>query len=239
MSGEHITVGKHRILLARSARRRTTSLEIANGIVKLRCPKRAQIAHLVEFAQSKEQWLNKHQKVIGPPPPAINITDGMQVSLLEHDYHVRFDYGNSGEAVINLETCDIRVPLARCKNIEHAVERKLTTLFKQTIKQYIDHRIIELSRVMNASVKSTKVKDYKRRWGSCDRKANLTFNWRLVFAPRKIVDYVIVHELAHITVFNHSPKFWHLVSLYYPNYLAAKEWIHTNGQHLYRFARQD
>jgi len=78
------------------------------------------------------------------------------------------------------------------------------------------------------------VRDYKRRWGSCDSKGALSFNWRIVQAPIEVLDYVVVHELAHCHVFDHSKRFWEIVSAQMPDWKERQLWLHTHGADLYR-----
>jgi len=68
----------------------------------------------------------------------------------------------------------------------------------------------------------------RRRWGSCSSKGNLNFSWRLVMAPPEIIDYVVVHELVHLAVPNHSAHFWRKVSALYPNHRQARQWLNKN-----------
>ena len=81
-------------------------------------------------------------------------------------------------------------------------------------------------------INSVKVREYKARWGSCSNKGDISFNWRLIMAPPKIIEYVIIHELMHIKEHNHSPKYWNYVKSLYPNINEAKEWLMYNGQTL-------
>jgi predicted metal-dependent hydrolase len=74
------------------------------------------------------------------------------------------------------------------------------------------------------------IRKQKTRWGSCSKKGNLNFNYRLGFLPAELVDYVIVHELCHIAEHNHGPKFWALVGQSFPAYKALRARLHT-----YRF----
>jgi predicted metal-dependent hydrolase len=84
----------------------------------------------------------------------------------------------------------------------------------------------------NLNVNSVKIREYKARWGSCSNKGDISFNWRLIMAPPKIIEYVIIHELMHLKVHNHSPKYWKHVNSLYPNVKDAKEWLMHNGQTL-------
>ena len=74
------------------------------------------------------------------------------------------------------------------------------------------------------------ISDLKYRWGSCTLKGNLNFNWRLIKAPQFVINYVVVHELAHLLELNHSERFWNIVKVQMPNYLEAKEWLRGNGE---------
>jgi hypothetical protein len=83
----------------------------------------------------------------------------------------------------------------------------------------------------NLGVKFNKIlfSDLKYRWGSCTPKENLNFNWRLIKAPINVVEYVIVHELAHLLEPNHSRYFWNVVRTQLPDYLKSKEWLKLYG----------
>ena len=89
-----------------------------------------------------------------------------------------------------------------------------------------------MARNNNLKVKSVKIRAYKARWGSCSINGDILFNWRLIMAPPKIIEYVIVHELMHIKEHNHSPKYWEHVKILYPNIKNAKEWLMYKGQTL-------
>lgn len=67
------------------------------------------------------------------------------------------------------------------------------------------------------------------RWGSCTPRGNVNVNWRLIKAPMFVIDYVIVHELAHLLEPNHTPEFWNIVRSQAPKMMYAKEWLKENG----------
>ena len=76
------------------------------------------------------------------------------------------------------------------------------------------------------------IRDQKSRWGSCSSRGTLSFNYRLVFAPPKVLDYVVVHELCHFTHMNHSKDFWNMVASVMPEYKIYKKWLKEHGQEL-------
>jgi predicted metal-dependent hydrolase len=87
----------------------------------------------------------------------------------------------------------------------------------------------------NLNYTKIKLLDNKSKWGSCNSRAELSFNWRLVFAPKNILEYLIVHEICHIAEMNHSKNFWSLVAKLYPDYKTAKLWLKRNGYRLSQY----
>lgn len=81
---------------------------------------------------------------------------------------------------------------------------------------------------MGVDFKHIRLNSAKTRWGSCGPQGNLSFNWKLIQAPTPILDYVVVHELAHLIEANHSPRFWAKVGEYFPDYKMAKRWLKEN-----------
>src|SRR5206468_5218175 len=77
-----------------------------------------------------------------------------------------------------------------------------------------------------------RIGDQRTRWGSCSARGTLSFNWRLVLAPLEVLDYVVVHELAHLLVPNHSPHFWQLVEHRRPQWRAQRAWLREHGPEL-------
>ena len=83
---------------------------------------------------------------------------------------------------------------------------------------------------MGAAYNAIMISDMQYRWGSCTPANTLNFNWRLIKAPMHVVDYVVVHELAHILEHNHSPRFWQLVKTQIPYFETSKNWLKTHGE---------
>ncbi len=105
----------------------------------------------------------------------------------------------------------------------------LHSYLKKQAKQYIKKQTETLSKKMKISYNQIRIKEQSTRWGSSSSKKNLNFNWRLIQAPKKIIDYVIIHELAHQKHMNHSKNFWNFVEKYDPEYRIHKGWLKRKG----------
>ena len=89
------------------------------------------------------------------------------------------------------------------------------------------------ARIMGVSYGRISIREQKTRWGSCSSQGNLNFNWRLIFAPENVLDYVVVHELAHRKEMNHSKAFYAIVESVLPDYRVSRKWLRDNGDVLW------
>lgn len=92
----------------------------------------------------------------------------------------------------------------------------------------IKERLVYYSELLGVKYNNVRIKEQKTRWGSCSKKGNLNFNWKLIIAPDWILDYIVVHELCHLLFLNHSREFWNLVGEYMHEYKAARIWLKDN-----------
>lgn len=91
-------------------------------------------------------------------------------------------------------------------------------------------RVEQTARELGVNFKKSKIVDNRYRWGSCTVNNTLSFNWRLIKAPMFVIDYVIVHELAHLLESNHTARFWNIVRASSPTMEKAKAWLKEHGQ---------
>jgi len=99
-------------------------------------------------------------------------------------------------------------------------------------KEILQPRIAIFAAAMGLSYTRIWIRDLKYRWASCAPGGTLTFNWRIVQAPMIVVDYLIVHELAHFLVPTHSQDFWNIVAVHVPSWAKARSWLRQNGSRL-------
>ena len=111
-------------------------------------------------------------------------------------------------------------------------ERRLESPYRQAAKEYIPKRVAYYAQLLDVTYATISIRDQKTRWGSCSSKGNLSFSWRLILAPPKVLDYVVVHELCHRKEMNHSPRFWALVESLVPYYKIHRQWLKENGEKL-------
>jgi len=104
--------------------------------------------------------------------------------------------------------------------------------YRSRAKEHFTARTAELAAQFHLTPASIRITSARTRWGSCSAKNSISFTWRLVMAPPEVADYVILHELAHIEVKNHSPKFWAKVANMLPDYARQRQWLKEHGREL-------
>jgi len=110
------------------------------------------------------------------------------------------------------------------KAMEKWYRKKADRIINDRVEVYI-HKIGKRPKIV-------KVKEQKRRWGSCTAKGNLYFNWRCIMAPPAVIDYIVVHEMSHLVIPNHSKRFWQKVGSVLPDYKKRRKWLKDNGLRL-------
>ena len=106
--------------------------------------------------------------------------------------------------------------------------------YREQAKRKIEPMVAELSRLMGLRYNRVALKSQRTLWGSCSRKRNLNFNWRLIMTPEQVIEYVVIHELAHLKQMNHSPRFWQIVERHCPNWREHRKWLRDHSQELNR-----
>lgn len=115
---------------------------------------------------------------------------------------------------------------------QETIRKSLEQYFRREAKIYIDNNLGKYTKVLGVHVNQVRVKEQKRRWGSCSSLKNLNFNWRCAQMPPWVFDYIIAHEVCHLVHMNHSRDFWTLLSELYPETLAARQWLKVHGRFL-------
>lgn len=106
--------------------------------------------------------------------------------------------------------------------------------YMESARKIFKRKTAAYAKKMSVTYGRITIREQKTRWGSCTSEGNLNFNWRLIFAPEKVLDYVVVHELAHRKEMNHSPAFYAVVASVMPEYKIHEKWLRDNGKTLWQ-----
>lgn len=110
----------------------------------------------------------------------------------------------------------------------------LENRYKNAAREYIPKRVEHYATLIGVSYAKISIRDQKTRWGSCSSSGMLSFNYKLIMAPPRVLDYIVVHELCHRIEMNHSKAFWNLVEEVIPEYKEYQHWLKINGKTFYR-----
>ena len=207
------------------SRRRTIAIQVqADGRVIVRAPLRAAERHIREFVESKAAWILRKKaealRHVGVAPKQFRA--GERFLFLGQEY---------GLSVVEKQRLalvfDDRFILAG-----NALP-KARTLFEKWYKAQALRILTERVRVYSAKYNfqpaRIRISSARTRWGSCSSTGSLSFTWRLVMAPLEVIDYVVVHELVHLRVKNHSRTFWSSVAALMPDYKRRVDLLKKNG----------
>lgn len=229
--------------LVRSNRRRTISLQVKNGSVRVLAPSYVSKADIDQFVKKKSKWLQDKLALSTKYEPVINkeFKHGECFYFLgkAHSLQVNIAVNNLGPKMLDKVECNedcIVVTLA--ENSPSKLRRQQVQ--QRLIQWYVDQAALKLPKkveILQNSIglkaKELTIKFYKSRWGSCDSKQRMKLNWLLIMAPEFVIDYVIIHELCHLVHLNHSSAFWELVNTHTPHHHSASQWLKHHHLDLY------
>jgi len=209
--------------LIRSKRKTIAIMIQRDGKLLVRAPLRVSIVHIQHFINEKTDWiLAQQEKANAHLVPAHEYKDGEIFLFLGKK--------------IPLELADPqKIPLIlgssfRLKRSEKEQARQVfTRWYQEQARRVIASRVEYFADQYNLSYSRIRLSSARTRWGSCSSKGTLSFTWRLVMAPQEVIDYVVIHELVHLEIKNHSAAFWAKVQEYVPDYKKKRAWLKTNG----------
>jgi len=217
--------------------RKRKSLEIQikkEGRVRVLAPKSATKEWILEAVKSKEEWiLNKleslSERVVSQP----KLRHGEKV--LDAGKLVTLSIGcHEGHYPVERTEDQLSVQILKeWRDNEAKISSLLLDWYKENTRQKVLDYTTKWSAILNLSPNVMRIKDQKRRWGSCSSKGNLNFNWRLSMAPDAVLEYVVVHELCHFYHMNHSKEYWNLVEKMIPDYKIKRNWLKEHGEKMF------
>lgn len=215
--------------LQRNSRSRNLRMRInSNAEVVVSAPPRMPEHLINKFVSDHTDWIERNQKKI---KEKVTFVDPKTLMIFGKTYKKSIHHdGPRPEHSVHI--IGEHVHIHPVGTTDESVEKTLTRFLKTTAQKYIVPRTQQWGKTMNITYTSLTLRDQKTRWGSCSSTGALNFNWRLVQYPTAVIDYVIIHELAHRKQMNHSDKFWAIVAKYDPEYQTHRNWLKKYGQTL-------
>mgnify|MGYP001331444607 FL=1 len=218
-----------KILITRTKRKKTISILIKDGNVEVKAPFNLMQKEIDSFILKKEKWIKNKilfQKSIKKLPKK-KFINGEVFKLLGKDLILKININNTKKTYIKNDYICLDLK-NNTKNNKEKIKKELELFFRSFSERILKEKTLIESKKMNLKVKEIKVRSYKNRWGSCSSNGNISYNWKLIMAPERIINYVIIHELCHLIHYNHSRDYWREVSKKLPNYKENKEWLKSN-----------
>ena len=219
------------------SKRKTAALHIIEDEIQVRVPNRLRDGKIVEILETKERWIRNKvvQLQSRPKVKEKDFVSGECFSLLGKNLRLKVLEGGKVGTKLEGNYLFTNVRASEIGDVrKFRIKTYIEKWYIQEAYKRLEEKVIRYSEIIKVSPREMKVRNYKTRWGSCDKKGRLTFNFHLIKAPHSIVDYVVIHELCHMIQSNHSPKFWHEVEKYDPSYKEHKKWLRLNGAELIR-----
>lgn len=213
----------------RRSRRRTIALQVDGESLWVSAPRWVAIDEIEHFMREKARWIVTRLAEALVRPSRFVWRDGARVTVFDRDLSICLDAN-----VVRIERDDtcLRVPATLCDP---------TRLRDAVIAWIRDEALMQLSMiaaerapVLGVTAPPVRLSNARTRWGSCsisaEGVARIRLNWRLALVPRRLAEYVVVHELAHLHEMNHSPRFWQWVERAYPEHRAAERELRDVGR---------
>ena len=199
-----------------------------DGRLVVRAPMRVSDADIKRLVKQKERWIREKQKQVKDKStqskPKVYM-DGEEFLYQGKSYKLKIVADLDPALVLSrkfyLSLCSL--PKAESVFIEW---------YREQARAVITERVKLYAARHGFKYRKFRITSAMTRWGSCSSMGNLNFTWRLVMAPLEVIDYVVVHELAHLRVNNHSKEFWNQVEHIMPDYKQRLRWLKENGQKL-------
>lgn len=240
----HLSGGSITYQIRPSARARRVRLVVRpGGALEVVKPRGVSQARIEETLRQYEGWILRTQARLAPlalPPAPDLIADGHTLPFMGAALRMALttSASESHAARVALSGDQLTLALPASAATLAPTERGplvrdvLERWYRRQARTIFEERLTHWNASYNFTWASVAIKSQKTRWGSCSRRGNLNFNWRLLLAPPAILDYVVIHELCHLQEHNHAAPFWALVERACPDYRDHRRWLRLHGHEL-------
>ena len=207
--------------------RRSIGMRITDdGKVEVRAPMLMPMFVIRRFVASHADWIAKTKRRMSVMPKAAKVVyrEGSVFTIAGKPYGIHLTDGNA----IVIAGSRIFFPKKFGKHPKPHMEQFL----RKFAKNHLSERTAHFAREMGVTFKRVSIRDTSSRWGSCSSTGTISYAYRLILADPSIIDYVVIHELSHVTHNHHQAAFWKRVEEFYPDHKTARKWLTKNGHTL-------
>ena len=220
-----------RVEVVRSIRR-TAALHIIGSDLQVRVPEYVEDERVAAFLQKKRPWIRSKVAEIQllPPHRTKELVSGESFAYLGRHYRLKVQEGH--QVGVSLSGGYLKATIRPNEQGEHRtlkIQQYLHNWYRNKAQERLKEKTDRYAKQIGVSPAAVSVRNFKSRWGSCDKKGQVVFNWNIIKAPHSVVDYVVVHELCHLIHPNHSKEFWQVVGRFDSNYLEHRQWLKIKG----------
>jgi hypothetical protein len=221
---------KFQVDVKRTNRKKTASIKIEQGVVQVIVPKNLPQKEIDDLLKQKSDWIR--QKLIiqqsVPLSTPKEFVSGESFSYLGRNYRLKVLTGDLQPVKLKQGYLQVTVPMEQ-KSDQALIRKLLQDWYLDRASDKLEQKSIKYSEQMGVQPTKIKVKEYKSRWGSCNSRGEISYNWKIIMTPHRIVDYLVVHELSHLIHHNHSKQYWNQVRSIVPDYQDRRDWLKTNA----------
>lgn len=212
----------------RRSQRRTIGLAIDHRGLRVGAPSRARLDDIESLIRQHGQWVLDKLAAWRerPTPEKLDIVDGAQIPLLGEPLRIAITPLGRSRWQFGPQTLYLN-PSASTNTallLEHALREKARTTFTERLAVHAPR--------LGVAVPPLRLSSARTRWGSCSHHGGISLNWRLIFMPLAVIDYVVCHELAHLKEMNHSPRFWSVVEQLCPDWRSLRLELRHQARHI-------
>lgn len=206
--------------------RKTITLRILpDGKLQVQAPRFTPDSIIRQFVLSKKNWIEKKQTELLFYQKKPTVSEGDELLYLGQRYKFTF----ASVVAIKVHSTMLQFP----RSLAFRTTKELQQWYLREARKIITERLVANAERMSVRYNHVYFSDTSSKWGSCSPTNELQFNWRLVMAPLLVLNYVVIHELAHIIEKNHSRAFWSIVEKYNPSYKQQRTWLKEHGHILH------
>jgi hypothetical protein len=207
------------------ARRIILRFDQGLGRIVVVLPRRTPLEEGRRFALSNKGWIRDRLELLPEPAP---FRPGASIPFMGVRHRIR--HRPEARGAVWLEDGGIHV----AGHLEH-LPRRVEDWLRRQARREIERRAHAKAEQIGRRIAGISIRDAVTRWGSCSPRGKMSFSWRLILAPRWVLDYVVAHEVAHLRELNHGPRFWKLTAELTRDPDAARAWLNEHGHHLHRY----